>query len=117
MSNPEWDKHPEWIEELLQKGTADKAIAFSFLTEPRGQDHPEWLETIIKRPYGMNDHALNHVLDQPRWKEDPELRRLAGGKDPTAKSLREAFERGETWRKSGLASAKCITKNLSEKLM
>ncbi|MFL5814426.1 MAG: hypothetical protein ACJ763_12680 [Bdellovibrionia bacterium] len=117
MTSPEWDKHPEWIEKLLQKGTADRAIAYTFLTPPRAQDRPEWLETIVKRPYGMLESDLNYVLSQPRWKDDPELRRLARGADPTAKNLRKAFERGETWRKSDQASSKCISENLREKLM
>jgi hypothetical protein len=95
LRKPHWRDHPELVEKLLKKGTLDETITYFILDEPHWKDHPEWIEKLLKR--GQYDHAIDKsILPLHHWKNHPELRRLAGGQDPTVKNLKAAFARGES---------------------
>jgi hypothetical protein len=112
LSQPFSQNHPEWMEAILQRGNVDSEIAQSALPKPHWKDHPEWVEKIIR--HGKADHYLEvYTFPYLHWSNHPELRRLAGGKHPTVKILRAAFERGETVQISPKA---CLLQHLNGKL-
>ncbi len=108
-----WQGHPEFVETLLKKENLHEGIAFSVLSEPHWQGHPEWVETIV-RAATADENMIKYVLNREHWKNHSELRRLAGGMDPTVENLRAAFQRGESVRVQRSAAAQCILQNLSE---
>ncbi|MFL5814389.1 MAG: hypothetical protein ACJ763_12490 [Bdellovibrionia bacterium] len=71
LSSPFIQKHPEWIEALIQDGSIDNDIFLKVLTKPYAADHSEWIEALIKREKNDGDLAY-YVLSQPYSKDHPE---------------------------------------------
>ncbi|MFL5814613.1 MAG: hypothetical protein ACJ763_13645, partial [Bdellovibrionia bacterium] len=93
LYEPHWKNHPEWVIRLIKEGKMDGYLMGGKFSP---QDPP--------------------LLTLPHWRDHPELRRLAGGAEPSIENLREAIARAESARVSHSASEACVSSHLTEAL-
>jgi hypothetical protein len=84
------------LERIIKSGEADREVAQHLLSKPEWFKHLELIEAFIVEGKSSLWALDKYVLTKPELKNNPVLRELCGGKDPTAELLQEAFRAGKS---------------------
>jgi hypothetical protein len=80
--------HPEWIEPWISSGQpeVDRVIVSKVLSQPQWKNQVDWLKTIVKGNR-LDVQTYQALLQEPHWRDHPELRKMCGGAVPTVNCL------------------------------
>jgi hypothetical protein len=68
LPRPQWQNHPEWVSQIIERGLFDEDVAHFILTQPFSKDHPEWLEAL-KKAGKVSPKTWEKVLALPHWQD------------------------------------------------
>jgi hypothetical protein len=79
LGNRGWEKHPELLKALIDRGDSNPAIAEYVLSQPAWSSHPEFLIALLKNADQETfSNIQNFVLTRPEWKNNPCFAPLLG---------------------------------------
>jgi hypothetical protein len=84
----------EVVRKLINKGEANARIAEFIISKEKWATHPELIEAYIR--VGVKLRVLDKVLSKDHWKNQPNLRDLCGGANPTVERLQAAYRAVDT---------------------
>jgi hypothetical protein len=72
FSQPMWKDHPEWVERLVERRSADSNILRYILIRPEWANRPDLVEKILQRKDTADYNMMTKLLSQPHWKDYPQ---------------------------------------------
>lgn len=64
--------HPEWITELVRRGSVDGGVIIYALQHEAAVAHPDWILSLMERPENFQNLAA-YPLNKPAWSKYPEI--------------------------------------------